>query len=703
MQRMLANGINAMALEKLGRYDIIRILGKGAMGTVYEARDPNLERRVAIKTIKVDALSQQASAEYEARFRTEARSAARLQHPHIVSVYDSGRHGDMAYLVMEFVQGDDLKKLLDSGVSFSLAQVTHLMYDLLSALDYAHRQNIVHRDVKPANLLIEADGRVKLTDFGVARIQDSGDATRTRGSMVGTLKYMSPEQVQGLAVDARADIFAAGVLFYQLLTGQRPFSGDTDFAIIQQIIAASPAPPSTINAQLPLAIDAVVAQALAPSRDQRFASAQAFAVALQAAVATIADQTISPPAGMRPAVEWGGTGADAMGRRVRSGNNSLASIGDTSGATVTQELELVYWKDVKDSDDEGDLQGFLDRFPHGIYGDLARRRQQRLGALARGEQTGTALLTRVMDRDGPANGFPDTQQMTEETLLIERSRDGVDTPPVREDDLTLTVAVASGVPVIKAVSEPPPIAVASMPALPRTVTPSDPMPAQPESAQHHVDFAVRGLPGKLLAMGVCELVAVALAVWAYGPLPRPQPALVAAPTGLSTSGEGVAEKAAATTSEPGATSPSLAAARVPVEPSSAATPAAVASVVHPPVKAATQPEPTVAKDKPVAAKIVGATKVQAAAAATAASTVSVASATAPILLAKPEAPRVAEPLAAMARGPVSPEKACEGRVLLGFQTCMNEQCATAEFAGHATCRQRRLADQAREAQRSNRN
>jgi eukaryotic-like serine/threonine-protein kinase len=175
-----------MGLDKLGRYDIIRTLGKGAMGMVYEARDPNLDRRVAIKTIKVEHLSQEASAEYEARFRTEARSAARLQHPNIVSVYDSDRHGDVAFLVMEFVQGDDLKKILDSGRSFTLEQSAHLMRDLLSALDYAHRQNIVHRDVKPANLLVEANGRVKLTDFGVARIQDSGDATRTRGSMVGT-------------------------------------------------------------------------------------------------------------------------------------------------------------------------------------------------------------------------------------------------------------------------------------------------------------------------------------------------------------------------------------------------------------------------------------------------------------------------------------------------------------------------------------
>lgn len=279
-----------MSLNKLGRYDIIRVLGRGAMGLVYEARDPNLDRRVAIKTIKVENLSEEAAADYEARFRTEAHSAARLQHPNIVSVYDSDRHGDMAFLVMEFIQGEDLKHHLDGGRRYSLEDTLRMVRDLLSALDYAHRQSIVHRDIKPANLLIEADGRVKLTDFGVARIQDSGEATRTQGTIVGTLKYMSPEQVQGLPIDARADLFAAGVVLYQLLTGKRPFDGDTDFAIIQQIVGHTPAAPSSFNTLLPAAIDAVVARALAKKRDQRFATAQEFSAALQEASGHASDQ-----------------------------------------------------------------------------------------------------------------------------------------------------------------------------------------------------------------------------------------------------------------------------------------------------------------------------------------------------------------------------------------------------------------------------
>ena len=351
------------------------------MGIVYEGRDPNLDRRVAIKTVKVENLSPEAATEYESRFRTEARSAARLQHPNIVSVYDSDRDGDVAFLVMEYIHGDDLKHHLDAGERYSLEQSLRMVDDLLSALDYAHRHGIVHRDIKPANLLIEASGRVKLTDFGVARIQDGGDATRTQGAMVGTLKYMAPEQVQGQKIDARADLFSAGVLLYQLLTDQRPFDGDNEFAIIQQIVAQAPRPPSSVNARLPGAIDAVVAKALAKDREQRFATAGEFASALRAAMRQADDPTVLPPA--NPA------------RTGKGGIYLVTSPGGTMpmGSTVTQELELVYWKDVKDSNDPEDLEVFLAKFPSGIYADLARRRLRKLGTDPVPDQTVLSGMT----------------------------------------------------------------------------------------------------------------------------------------------------------------------------------------------------------------------------------------------------------------------------------------------------------------------
>jgi serine/threonine-protein kinase len=359
-----------VSLKKLGRYELVRVLGKGAMGIVYEGRDPNLDRRVAIKTVKVENLSEEAAAEYEHRFRTEARSAARLQHPNIVSVYDSDRDGDIAFLVMEFIQGDDLKHHLDKGVRYSLEQSLKMVRDLLSALDYAHKQGIVHRDIKPANLLIEPGGRVKLTDFGVARIQDSGEATRTQGSMVGTLKYMAPEQVQGQKIDSRADLFSVGVVVYQLLTDKRPFDGDNDFSIIHQIIGHNPPPPSSINARLPGAIDAVVARALAKNRDERFATARDFASALQSAIRRAEDVTVVPAANPLKQVDTTGTGS--RGQSVGPGGVTSPST------TVTQEVELVYWKDIKDSADREEFEAFLEKFPDGIYADLARRRLRKL-------------------------------------------------------------------------------------------------------------------------------------------------------------------------------------------------------------------------------------------------------------------------------------------------------------------------------------
>lgn len=377
-----------MSLKKLGRYDLIRVLGKGAMGLVYEGRDPNLDRRVAIKTIKVENLSEEDEAEYEMRFRTEARSAARLQHPNIVSVYDSDRDVEIAFLVMEFIQGDDLKHHLDHGELYSLAQTVGIMADLLSALEYAHQRGIVHRDIKPANLLIEASGRVKLTDFGVARIQGSGDATRTQGSMVGTLKYMSPEQVQGRAIDARTDLFAAGVVLYQLLTGKRPFDGDNDFDIIQKIVGQAPVAPSVYSPNLPPAVDAVVARALEKSRDLRFATAQEFCAALQAAVREAMDPAVLPPA---DALAYGHNAtwtATLLRHEIISDTQPGSSSSGTSASIVTQEVELVYWKDIKDSDDVDDLRGFLDKFPSGIYADLARRRLKKLATLS-GAETGT--------------------------------------------------------------------------------------------------------------------------------------------------------------------------------------------------------------------------------------------------------------------------------------------------------------------------
>ena len=347
-----------MSLKKLGRYDLVRVLGKGAMGIVYEGRDPNLDRRVAIKTVKVENLSEEAAAEYEARFRTEARSAARLQHPNIVSVYDSDRDGDIAFLVMEYIQGDDLKHHLDKGVRYSLEQSLKMIRDLLSALDYAHKQGIVHRDIKPANLLIEPGGRVKLTDFGVARIQDSGDATRTQGNMVGTLKYMSPEQVQGQKIDARADLFSVG-------RGAVP-AADRQAAVRrrQRLLHHPPD-------HRPHAAAAELVQCAPAGRHRRGGGPRAGQGPRPAIRQRprLRHRRCSRPCGGRrtpPSCRRRILLARPRVRRFDTGRPVDDAGGSpTSGSTVTQELELVYWKDIKDSDDPEDLQGFLVRVSGG--------------------------------------------------------------------------------------------------------------------------------------------------------------------------------------------------------------------------------------------------------------------------------------------------------------------------------------------------
>ena len=695
-----------MTITKLGRYDIVRVLGKGAMGLVYEARDPNLDRRVAIKTIKVENLSAEASADYEARFRTEARSAARLQHPNIVSVYDSERHGDTAYLVMEYVQGDDLKQHLDGGKRYSLEQSLGMVRDLLAALDYAHRQNIVHRDVKPANLLVEASGRVKLTDFGVARIQDSGEATRTKGSMVGTLKYMSPEQVQGLSVDARADLFAAGIVLYQLLTGKRPFDGEGEFAIIHQIVSQDPPPPSSINPQLPPALDAVVARALAKQRDHRFASAHDFALALQEASGQAPDPTIVPPFSSSEFRGTGGTGSGVQRSRGGTGSGAGSRSGEGSGSTVTQELELVYWKDIKDTDDPADLRGFLDRFPDGIYADLARRRLRKFEGSETGEQSSTRTAVATPRPPSPPDDATAVvpSQHHEATLVSARVQ-AADAEPAQ--DVPAPVADSSEatlVTPVRSASEPEPTAVAdeapvqrdedpAPPAPPETAPPpvAEPRRAQPEAPPLHpaVDAPkAKGSKGLIAGVVLVAVAALAYVLLSGGPSPSTE---VAGPAAAASAAESApvmpapAVLAAPAPSEPAATT--AAASRMPASAASAAASAAAASKGG--------AKPALAAKTPAPGS--GAT--------------GTAAAPSPAPVAVPATPSTAPPAPAAASGPrpappktppdtrpasdaAGPAQACEGRTLFSLQSCLNEQCAKPAFARHPVCVERNAADRA---------
>ncbi|MBI2768428.1 MAG: serine/threonine protein kinase [Burkholderiales bacterium] len=653
-----------MSLKKLGRYDLIRVLGKGAMGIVYEGRDPNLDRRVAIKTVKVENLSEEAAAEYEARFRTEARSAARLQHPNIVSVYDSDRDGDIAFLVMEYIQGDDLKHHIDKGVRYSLEQSLKMIRDLLAALDYAHKQGIVHRDIKPANLLIEPGGRVKLTDFGVARIQDSGEATRTQGSMVGTLKYMSPEQVQGQKIDSRADLFSVGVVLYQLLTDKRPFDGDNDFSIIHQIIGQTPAAPTSVNARLPSAIDAVVARALAKDRDQRFATARDFATALQSAIRRAEDATVVPPADpfKKPVDEGAGTGSKGTGASMASTATSGTS---GSTATVTQELELVYWKDIKDSTDPEELEGFLGKFPAGIYADLARRRLRKLASGSLPDQTVLGGLT---------NAASD-QDMEATRLRVEPAR----MPAAVAAAATVAAAEpAAAVPAPEAVVPPaveapaPSTAPVVADATRTLVEPRPPAPAEaaepppaaasPEAAPPDLTSSApaRKKPPVAVFAGAGAVVLAGIVAFAMMGKGGDKAAAVPPAPQAAASQPAVVVAAAATTVAVPATEPAAAAASDPA----AAKPAAVAASA--PRKPASAPKPKKTASAPAAA------------------------------VATPVAPQPAatEPARETTRATVTtaptqrlvpPAETCKDKVFLSKQFCLQEECAKPAFRSFPAC------------------
>jgi serine/threonine-protein kinase len=279
-------------LDRLGRYDVTEVLGKGAMGVVYRAFDPNIRRTVALKTIRKELIDDDdRAATMLARFKNEAQAAGRLAHPGIVSVYEYGEEGDLAYIAMEYVQGNPLREYFNRGTRFEDRDAVSIMAQLLDALAYAHEQGVYHRDVKPANLIVMTNGRLKVADFGIARI-DSSNLTQI-GAIMGTPGYMAPEQYAGSDVDWRADVFSAGVVFYQLLTGVKPFAGSAE-SIAYKVCYETPPTPSEVDPErIQAKYDAVVMRAIAKKPEARFATAQAFRTALLTAYAAPVSPTVS--------------------------------------------------------------------------------------------------------------------------------------------------------------------------------------------------------------------------------------------------------------------------------------------------------------------------------------------------------------------------------------------------------------------------
>ena len=344
--------MNDQTLKSLGRYTIKGVLGQGAMGLVYDGLDPKLNRRVAIKTILTRKLSPDQAKMATVRFQREVRAVARLNHGNIVQVYDFGTEGDLAYIVMEFIEGKELKDYLDGAERFDLKRIYAVMTQLLDALHFAHEAKIIHRDVKPANVMMTKSGQAKLADFGVARFTepdgDQMEATRA-GTIVGTPSYMAPEQIQGQPLDGRCDIFSAGIIFYQLLTWQKPFTG-SQWELAKKIIEDDPVWPSKLM-DIPPDLDKVVARALAKQAERRYATAGQFAEAIKTV---------------------------AAGKPLQDHDDVFVRPG-AKGPGAPSEAEKEFWEGVKDSTDPDEISLYIEQLPQGAFVALASKKIAELG------------------------------------------------------------------------------------------------------------------------------------------------------------------------------------------------------------------------------------------------------------------------------------------------------------------------------------
>jgi serine/threonine-protein kinase len=269
--------------SRFSRYEVEQHLGRGGMGDVYLVRDTVINRKAALKTIRPDTgLDARQLIEMRQRFYREAQTAGKLAHPNIVTVFDVGEDLGMSYIVMEFVEGNTLTQLMKKQ-RLSPPQIKHVIFNAAIGLDYAHQNGVFHRDVKPDNIMVSKTGLVKVMDFGIARVVES-NLTKT-GSIMGTPAYMSPEQVQGQKIDARSDTFSLGVILYELLTGKKPFAGETMSALMLAIMKVDPAPPSTLDSKIHTGWDEILRKALAKKPEDRYATAREFAQAVRDAPA----------------------------------------------------------------------------------------------------------------------------------------------------------------------------------------------------------------------------------------------------------------------------------------------------------------------------------------------------------------------------------------------------------------------------------
>jgi serine/threonine-protein kinase len=331
-------------LTQLGRYRILGELGHGAMGIVYKAEDPLLGRIVAIKTITL-VTDEAERVEYEARFFQEARAAGGLNHPNLITIHDIGREGDIAYMAMELLEGVELREVMGRG-EVPLRLAIDIGAQAADGLAFAHERGVVHRDIKPGNIMLVRGRHAKVMDFGIARMRVSDVKTQT-GAILGSPKYMSPEQVAGRRVDHRADIFSLGVVLYELTAGEPPFSAPNMAQLMQQIAIAAPLPPSTVNPAVPAMLDLILARALEKEPDARYQSAAEFAADLRTCLAELPELPVATPlpggSGARLDIEFDATTANAREAQrtiPRDSGAALSALNVAAGISTVTGLYL---------------------------------------------------------------------------------------------------------------------------------------------------------------------------------------------------------------------------------------------------------------------------------------------------------------------------------------------------------------------------
>ena len=401
--------------KTLGKYEIQSVLGKGAMGVVYKAFDPHIERVVAIKTVRKDLVDPDLAEQFMARFKNEARAAGRLHHPNIVGVYEYGEDDNVAYIAMEYVDGTGLREYLNRKARFEFGQLIAIATQLLQALEFAHTRGVVHRDVKPANLILTHGGALKVADFGIARI-DTTTLTMT-GMVMGTPSYMSPEQCQGRDSDHRSDLFSAGVVLYELLTGERPFRGSPEM-IAYNICNENPQPPSKISSlPLPPAVDEIVAIALAKLPEQRFQNAHAFnhalqlaagsgmgtASALEATVVNLAHVELEPPSKS----EWDDTTLVTVERNLARYVGPMAKLLVRKAATQTHDVNELYKLLATNINDQNERQRFVSMMSGGSISQAVQTDERNSGgAGTRSNVRGTVPQSERSGSTGTRNMAP---------------------------------------------------------------------------------------------------------------------------------------------------------------------------------------------------------------------------------------------------------------------------------------------------------